>query len=66
VTSYVGNFFVGDEVTSLKLLWFLKDELETPYVVSYFFNRRLAPLRLGVLAVKRLPPSLKLRRGKED
>jgi hypothetical protein len=35
------SFFVGDEVTSLKFLRFLKDKLETPYVVSYFFNRRL-------------------------
>ena len=25
-------------MTSLKLLRLLKDELETPYVVSYFFN----------------------------
>jgi hypothetical protein len=25
-------------VTSLKFLRFLKDKLETPYVVSYFFN----------------------------
>jgi hypothetical protein len=33
------SFFVGDEVTSLKYLPFLKDKLETPYVVSYFFNR---------------------------
>jgi hypothetical protein len=34
-------FFVGDEVTSLNFLQFLKDKLETPYVVSYFFNRLL-------------------------
>src|SRR6266536_1031385 len=27
--------FVGDEVTSLKSFRFLKDKLETPYVVSY-------------------------------
>ena len=27
-------------MTSLKFLWFLKNKLETPYVVSYFFNRR--------------------------
>ena len=33
------SFFVGDEVTSLKFLRFLKGKLETPYVVSYFFNR---------------------------
>jgi hypothetical protein len=35
VISLTGNVFVGDEVTSLKILWFLKDKLETPYVVSY-------------------------------
>ena len=33
------SFFVGDEVTSLKYLRFLKDKLEIPYVVCYFFNR---------------------------
>jgi hypothetical protein len=32
------SFFVGDEVTSLKSLRFLKGKLETPYVVSCFFN----------------------------
>jgi hypothetical protein len=32
------SFCVGDEVTSLTFLRFLKDKLETPYVVSYFFN----------------------------
>jgi hypothetical protein len=32
-------------VTSLKYLRFLKDKLETPYVVSYFLNR------LGVVPV---------------
>ena len=26
-------------MTSLKFLQFLKDKIETPYVVSYFFNR---------------------------
>jgi len=31
-------FFVGDEVTSLKFLRFLKNKLETPYVVSYFLT----------------------------
>ena len=35
------SFFVGDEVTSLKLLRFLKDKLETSHVVSYFLNGRL-------------------------
>ena len=35
------SFFVGDEVTSLKLLWFLKDKLETSHVVSYFLNGRI-------------------------
>ena len=30
--------FVGDEVTSLKILRFLTDKLETPHVVSYFIN----------------------------
>ena len=34
-------FFVGDEVTSLKSLRFLKGKLETPYVVSCFFNSLL-------------------------
>jgi hypothetical protein len=29
------SFLVGDEVTSLKFIRFLKDKLETPYVVSY-------------------------------
>ena len=29
-------------MTSLKFLQFLKDKLETPYVVSYFLNRLLA------------------------
>ena len=33
--------FVGDEVTSLKFLRFLKGELETPYVVSYSISRLL-------------------------
>ena len=33
------SFFVGDEVTSLKFLWFLKGKLETPHVVCYSFNR---------------------------
>jgi hypothetical protein len=32
------SFLVGDEVTSLKFLRFLKNKSETPYVVSYFFN----------------------------
>jgi prepilin-type N-terminal cleavage/methylation domain-containing protein/prepilin-type processing-associated H-X9-DG protein len=35
------SFCVGDEVTSLKFLRFLKDKLETPYVVSYFLNKLL-------------------------
>ncbi len=30
--------YVGNEVTSLKFPWFLKAKLETPYVVSCFFN----------------------------
>jgi len=30
------SYFVGDEVTSLKFLRQLTDELETPHVVSYF------------------------------
>jgi len=33
--------FVGDDVRSLKYLRFLKAKLETPYVVSYFFNKLL-------------------------
>ena len=32
------SFCVGDEVTSLKFLRFPKNKLETPYVVSCFFN----------------------------
>jgi uncharacterized protein (DUF2132 family) len=45
------SFFVEDKVTSLKFLRFLKDKIEkieTPYVVSYFFNRlsRAAARRL--------------------
>ena len=38
-------------MTSLKFLRFLKDKLETPYVVSYFFNELLAyfPLRTSRL-----------------
>ena len=46
------SFFVGDEVCrgvafdaktgdESQILRFLKDKLETPYVVSYFFNRLL-------------------------
>ena len=35
------SFFVGDEVTSLKLLRFLKDKLETSHGGSYFLNGRL-------------------------
>jgi hypothetical protein len=33
--------FVGDDVRSLKYPRFLKAKLETPYVVSYFFNKLL-------------------------
>ena len=29
-------------MTSLKILRFLKDKLETPHVVSYFFKRAIA------------------------
>ena len=32
------SFSIGDEVTSLKFLRSLKDKLETPYIVSCFFN----------------------------
>ena len=32
------DFIVGDEVTSLNILLFLKDKLETPHVVSYFLT----------------------------
>ena len=37
-------FFVGDEVTSLNFLRFLRDQSETLYVVSYFLNRLLTSL----------------------
>jgi hypothetical protein len=45
------SFFVGDEVTSLKFLRFLKDKLETPYVVSYFLNRLPAVVSLQVASL---------------
>ena len=57
VSSLKISFFVGDEVTSLKFLRFLKGKLETPYVVSYFFNRLLwaAMSRYSRLRAKRGP-----------
>jgi hypothetical protein len=51
------SFFVGDEVTSLKFLWFLKGKLETPHVVSYFFNRLLAVTLTSGIAHFHEPPS---------
>ena len=38
-------------MTSLKLLRLLKDELETPYVVSYFFNGLLGTAQNRCLVV---------------
>ena len=37
-------------MTSLKFLRFLMDKLETPYVVSYFFNGLLAGHDVSVFA----------------
>ena len=44
-------------MTSLKFLRFLKGKLETPYVVSYFFEELILPLRTLHLCVKSVLPN---------
>jgi len=46
--------FVGDEVTSLKSPGILRDKSETPYVVSYFFNRLLTDFELAAVRAGKL------------